>query len=210
LLALKRTRVKICGLTRDQDVDAVVAAGADAIGLNFYRPSSRFIEIETAERLCRRIPPFVTIVALFVNPERAEVERVLQRLPVQLLQFHGDEDEAFCASFGRPYLKAIRMRPGVDLLELRASFSSAQALLLDAFVEGYGGGGKTFDWSMVPAEIAGTVVLSGGLTTENVETAIRSLRPWAVDVSSGVEAARGIKDPERIEAFMAGVRNADV
>jgi len=207
---LKRTRVKICGLTRDQDVDAVVAAGADAIGLNFYRPSSRFIEIETAERLCRRIPPFVTIVALFVNPERAEVERVLQRLPVQLLQFHGDEDEAFCASFGRPYLKAIRMRPGVDLLELRASFSSAQALLLDAFVEGYGGGGKTFDWSMVPAEIAGTVVLSGGLTTENVETAIRSLRPWAVDVSSGVEAARGIKDPERIEAFMAGVRNADV
>ena len=207
---MKRTRVKICGLTRDQDVDAVVAAGADAIGLNFYRPSSRFIEIETAERLCRRIPPFVTIVALFVNPERAEVERVLQRLPVQLLQFHGDEDEAFCASFGRPYLKAIRMRPGVDLLELRASFSSAQALLLDAFVEGYGGGGKTFDWSMVPAEIAGTVVLSGGLTTENVETAIRSLRPWAVDVSSGVEAARGIKDPERIEAFMAGVRNADV
>ena len=129
---------------------------------------------------------------------------------MQLLQFHGDEDEAFCASFGWPYMKAIRMRPEVDLLELRVSFSSAQALLLDAFAEGYGGSGKTFDWSMIPQEIAGTVVLSGGLTTENVETAIRSLRPWAVDVSSGVEAARGIKDPERIEAFMAGVRNADV
>jgi phosphoribosylanthranilate isomerase len=210
LLALKRTRVKICGLTREQDVDAAVAAGADAIGLVFYRPSARFVEIEQAERLCRRVPPFVTIVALFVNPERAEVERVLEHLPVQLLQFHGDEDEAFCASFGRPYMKAIRMRPEVDLLELRVSFSSAQALLLDAFAEGYGGSGKTFDWSMIPQEIAGTVVLSGGLTTENVETAIRSLRPWAVDVSSGVEAARGIKDPERIEAFMAGVRNADV
>ena len=207
---MKRTRVKICGLTREQDVDAAVAAGADAIGLVFYRPSARFVEIEQAERLCRRVPPFVTIVALFVNPERAEVERVLEHLPVQLLQFHGDEDEAFCASFGRPYMKAIRMRPEVDLLELRVSFSSAQALLLDAFAEGYGGSGKTFDWSMIPQEIAGTVVLSGGLTTENVETAIRSLRPWAVDVSSGVEAARGIKDPERIEAFMAGVRNADV
>ena len=207
---MKRTRVKICGLTREQDVDAAVAAGADAIGLVFYRPSARFVEIEQAARLCRRVPPFVTIVALFVNPERAEVERVLEHLPVQLLQFHGDEDEAFCASFGRPYMKAIRMRPEVDLLELRVSFSSAQALLLDAFAEGYGGSGKTFDWSMIPQEIAGTVVLSGGLTTENVETAIRSLRPWAVDVSSGVEAARGIKDPERIEAFMAGVRNADV
>ncbi len=207
---MKRTRVKICGLTREEDVDAAVAAGADAMGFVFYKPSARAISLEQAERLCRRIPPFVTIVALFVNPERSEVEAVLERLPVQLLQFHGDEDAAFCGSFARPYLKAVRMRPGVDLLELRAAFSSARALLLDAFVEGYGGGGKTFDWLLVPQELAAEIVLSGGLTAENVTAAIRALRPWAVDVSSGVEAARGIKDPERIEAFMAGVRNADI
>ncbi len=207
---MKRTRVKICGLTRERDVDAAVDAGVDAIGLVFYPPSPRFVDLEQAEQLCRHVPPFVSIVALFVNPHQEEVERVIQRLPVQLLQFHGDECEQFCASFRVPYLKAIRMRPDTDLLELRAAFPSARALLLDAFVEGYGGGGKVFDWSLVPPDISRSVVLSGGLSAENVEQAIRTLRPVAVDVSSGVEVARGIKDPERIEAFMAGVRNADV
>jgi len=207
---LNRTRVKICGLTREQDVDAAVEAGADALGLVFYPPSPRFIDFDLAERLCRRVPPFVTIVGLFVNPAPAEVEQTLARLPIQLLQFHGDENASFCASFGRPYLKAIRMRAGVNLLESQISFSSAQALLLDAFVEGYGGGGKTFDWSLIPSTLDKPIVLSGGLSVENVEAAVRRVKPWAVDVSSGVEIARGIKDPERIARFMAGVRNADV
>jgi phosphoribosylanthranilate isomerase len=206
---MRRTRIKICGLTREQDVDAAVGEGVDAIGLVFYPASPRAVSIARAQALCRRIPPFVTIVGLFVNPSPHEVEEALERLPIGLLQFHGDEDEALCARFARPYLRAVRMKPGVDLLNYSASFPSAQALLVDAFVDGYGGGGQTFDWSLIPPGLPVPLILSGGLTPENVGDAIRQLRPWAVDVSSGVEAGKGIKDAERIARFIAGVRKAD-
>jgi len=204
-----RTRVKICGLTREQDVDAAVGAGADAIGFVFYPPSPRFVPLARAEQLSRRVAPFVSIVGLFVNPDPSDVRAALDAAPIHLLQFHGDEDEAFCRQFGRPYMKAVRMRPGVDLIHYAASFGSAQALLVDAFVEGYGGGGQTFDWSLIPAGLTRPLVLSGGLSPENVEGAIRQVRPAAVDVSSGVEVSKGIKDARRIAEFIAGVRNAD-
>jgi len=204
-----RTRVKICGLTREQDVDAVVGAGADAIGFVFYPPSPRFVSLARADQLSRRVAPFVSIVGLFVNPDPSDVRAALDAVPIHLLQFHGEEDEAFCRQFGRPYMKAVRMRPGVDLIHYAASFGSAQALLVDAFVEGYGGGGQTFDWSLIPAGLTRPLVLSGGLSPENVEGAIRQVRPAAVDVSSGVEASKGIKDARRIAEFIAGVRNAD-
>lgn len=206
---MRRTRIKICGLTREEDVDVAVAEGADAIGFVFYPPSPRAIDFGRAEALCRRIPPFVTTVGLFVNPEPGEVEEALARLPLGLLQFHGDEDEAFCSRFAHPYLRAVRMKPGVDLLNYSASFPSAGALLVDAFVDGYGGGGQTFDWSLIPPGLPAPLILSGGLTPENVGDAIRQLRPWAVDVSSGVEVGKGIKDAGRIARFIAGVRKAD-
>ena len=206
---MKRTRIKICGLTREQDVRAAVEAGADAIGFVFYAPSPRAISLSRAAELARQVPPFVTIVGLFVNPTRAELEAALARVPIHLLQFHGDEEPDFCSAAGRPYIKAVRMRAGVNLLEFDATFVSAQALLVDAYVEGYGGGGQTFDWSLIPQGLERPLILSGGLTPENVESAVRGLAPWAVDVSSGVESAKGIKDAERIARFVAGVRNAD-
>ena len=206
---MTRTRVKICGLTRERDVDAVVDAGADAIGFVFYPPSARFVTSERAAALSKRVAPFTSIVGLFVNPDPADVRAALDAVPIHLLQFHGDEDEAFCRQFGRPYLKAVRMRPGVDLIHYAALFASAQALLVDALVEGFGGGGQTFDWSLIPTGLTRPLVLSGGLSPENVEDAIRRVRPAAVDVSSGVEASKGIKDARRIAEFIAGVRNAD-
>lgn len=206
---MKRTRVKICGLTRLGDVAVAVEEGADAVGFVFYPPSPRYVTTEVAAPLARALPPFVTAVGLFVNPEPQEVRRVLAEVPLQLLQFHGDEDPAFCASFGLPFIKAVRMRPGVDLLHFAASFSDARGLLVDAFVEGYGGGGQTFDWSLIPQDLPCPLILSGGLSADNVTDAIRRIRPWAVDVSSGVESAKGIKDAQRIAGFMAGVRNAD-
>jgi phosphoribosylanthranilate isomerase len=204
-----RTRIKICGLTREADVDAAVAAGADALGFVFYPPSPRYVPLERAAALMARVSPFVSIVGLFVNAAPQAIEQALAHLPIQLLQFHGDEDRADCERFGRPYVKAVRMRPGVDLLECEASFSSARALLVDAFVEGYGGGGKAFDWNLVPQGLGKPLILSGGLDASNVAEAVRQVRPWAVDVSSGVEQARGLKDKARIEAFIAGVRDAD-
>lgn len=204
-----RTRIKICGLTREQDVEAAVAAGADALGFVFYPPSPRFVELDRAAALMARVPPFVTIVGLFVNAAPEVVGTALARLPIQLLQFHGDETEADCQRFHRPYLKAARMRPGFDLLNYAASFPGAAGLLLDAFVEGYGGGGEAFDWNLIPTGLGKPLVLSGGLNPANVEEAVARVRPWAVDVSSGVEAAKGIKDPAKISAFVAGVRSAD-
>lgn len=206
---MTRTRIKICGLTREEDVVAAVREGADAIGLVFYPPSPRHVSLDRALELCAHIPPFVTIVGLFVNPDPREVEAALVRLPIQLLQFHGDEDESFCTRFARPYMRAVRMKPGVDLLNYQASFPSARALLVDAFVDGYGGGGQTFDWSLIPPSLPAPLVLSGGLTPDNVGDAVSQVRPWAVDVSSGVESAKGIKDAERIARFIAGVRKAD-
>ena len=205
---MHRTRIKICGLTREEDVRAAVSAGADAIGFVFYPPSPRFVSFERAAELARLIPPFVTTVGLFVNAGRDYVENALDAVPLQVLQFHGDETEADCLGYGLPYIKAGRMRPGLDLLKYAASFPCAQGLLLDAFVEGYGGGGETFDWSLIPSGLPLPLILSGGLHAGNVAEAVRCVQPWAVDVSSGVEAAKGIKDADRITEFVAGVQNA--
>lgn len=207
---MSRTRIKICGLTREEDVDAALAAGADAIGFVFYPPSPRYVSPQRAAALAARVPAFVTRVGLFVNAAAEDVERVLATVPLELLQFHGDEDVAYCARFGRPWIKAARVRPGVDLLEYAVSFPGASGLLLDAFVEGYGGGGQTFDWGLIPAKLPLPLILSGGLHPGNVTEAVRAVRPWAVDVSSGVEAAKGIKDAKKIVEFIAGVRDADV
>jgi phosphoribosylanthranilate isomerase len=204
-----RTRIKICGLTRAEDVDSAVAAGADAIGLVFYRTSPRCVTIDHAVALAARVPPFVSRVALFVNEDAGSVFDVLARVPVELLQFHGDEDDAYCRQFHRPFIKAARVKPGDDLVTFAHAFPSASALLLDAYVEGYGGGGKPFDWTQVPPKLPLPVVLSGGLHAANVGTAIRAVTPWAVDVSSGVESAKGIKDALKIAAFVAAVKNAD-
>lgn len=206
---MSRTRVKICGLTRPEDVRAAVEAGADAVGLVFYPPSPRNVSFELAAELAALIPPYVTTVGLFVNAEEAHVRAALAAVPIQLLQFHGDETEADCARYGRPWVKAARVRPGVDLVEFSACHRSASGLLLDAFVEGYGGGGKVFDWSLIPERLDRPVILSGGLDPDNVGEAIRRVRPWAVDVSSGVESGKGIKSAALIAAFVAGVRNAD-
>lgn len=201
-------RIKICGLTRIDDLQQAVHAGADALGLVFYPPSPRFVDLQTAARLARAIPPFVSIVGLFVNADPAVVRATLAAVPIHLLQLHGDEDETYCRQFDRPYIKAARVRPGMDLVQYAAAFPSAQAILLDAFVDGYGGGGKVFDWSLVPPALDRPLIVSGGLDADNVGEAVRRLRPAAVDVSSGVEVGKGIKDAEKMRAFVAAVRAA--
>jgi phosphoribosylanthranilate isomerase len=204
-----RTRIKICGITRPLDGVAAARAGADAIGLVFYPPSPRFLNVERAREIRDALPPFVQAVALFVNPDAAQVAQVIGRVHPSLLQFHGEETPEFCAQFGLPYIKACRVGQGVDLLKYLRPFSAASGWLLDAHVEEYGGIGASFDWSLVPARLERPLVLSGGLTRENVGGAVRRLQPWAVDVSSGVESAKGIKDAAKIAAFIAEVRNAD-
>ncbi len=206
---MSRTRIKICGLTRAQDVRAAVDHGADAIGFVFYASSPRAVSIAQAAQLVALLPPFVASVGLFVNATEDDINCVLERVPLQLLQFHGDEAEADCARFGRPWIKAARMRAGVDLVEFASFHPGASGVLVDAFVEGYGGGGKTFDWSLIPQGFGRPLVLSGGLDADNVVDAVRRIRPWAVDVSSGVESDKGIKDTAKIAAFIAGVRDAD-
>jgi phosphoribosylanthranilate isomerase len=207
--AHQRTRIKICGLTCEADVDAAVAAGADALGFVLYPKSARAVSPERAAELARRLPPFVMPVLLLVNATPAAVAHAVQAVPQALLQFHGDESPAACDAAGRPYLRAARMSPGFDLLNFAAQFHSAQALLLDAHVEGYGGGGKAFDWSTVPPDVPAPVVLSGGLNPANVTDGIARVRPWAVDVSSGVEAAKGVKSAELMHRFCQAVRLAD-
>ena len=204
-----RTRIKICGLTREADVAAAVQAGADAIGLVFYDRSPRHVGIERATALASRLPAFVTPVGLFVNASASLIAAAVQAIPQLVLQFHGDETPADCAAPGRPFLRAARMAPGFDLLDFALRYPDAQALLLDAHVEGYGGGGKVFDWSLIPRNVPRPVVLSGGLHAGNVIDGILQVRPWAVDVSSGVEAAKGIKDAEAIRRFCEAVREAD-
>lgn len=212
-----RTRIKICGLTRPEDVAAAVEAGADAIGFVFYSPSPRCVSFERASELVALLPPFVTAVGLFVNPEPTFVAEALRLAPLQCLQFHGDESDAQCAALAAqggeacalPWIKAIRMRPGVDLLKSSASHPGARGLLVDAFVEGYGGAGRTFDWALLPERFGRPLLLSGGLAVANVGEAVRRVRPWAVDVSSGVESAKGIKDAAKMAAFIEQVRDAD-
>ncbi len=205
------TRVKICGITRVEDARSAAHSGADAIGLVFYDKSPRHVSFAQAKQLAAALPPFVTVVGLFVNPAEAQVREVLSHVPLDLLQFHGDETPEFCAQFDQPYLKAIRVKAGVDLLQCAARFHSAQGLLLDAHVEGIAGGtGATFDWTLIPQKLPLPVILSGGLGPENVAAAIKQVRPYAVDVSSGVEATKGIKDAAKIAAFINEVKSIDL
>lgn len=205
------TRIKICGLTREQDIHAVAGHGADALGLVFYDKSPRHVSVLQAAGLARAVPPFVTVVGLFVNPTVDYVREVLAKVPLDVLQFHGEETPEFCASFGKPYLKAIRVKAGVDLVECAARYAGAQGLLLDAYVEGtQGGTGASFDWALIPRNLPLPVILSGGLHAGNVAEAIRQVQPYAVDVSSGVEAAKGIKDAAKVAAFIKEVKNVDL
>jgi phosphoribosylanthranilate isomerase len=205
------TRIKICGLTRAEDALAACGGGADAVGLVFYEASPRRVSLAQAAQIASALPPFVTIVGLFVDAEEAFVRQVLAEVPLCLLQFHGDEAPEYCAQFSRPYVKAIRVKEGVDLLQSASVFQAAKGLLLDAHVEGIPGGtGTSFDWSIIPSDLPLPVILSGGLNVDNVGAAIESVRPYAVDVSSGVEASRGIKDVEKITAFINQVRQIDV
>lgn len=202
-------RVKICGITRLQDLHAACSAGADAVGFVFYEKSPRHVTAAAAAEQVRALPPFVQSVGLFVNADPAFVEQVLQTVPLDLLQFHGDETPADCMRFGRPYIKAVRVNGDTDLLKCAADFDTARGLLFDAFVPGVPGGtGERFDWSLIPPELSRPVILSGGLTPDNVAEAVRRVRPWAVDVSSGVEISKGIKDARRIAQFIAKAKEA--
>lgn len=204
------TRIKICGITRDADADAVVAAGADALGLNFAAESPRCVTTAAARRIAERVAGSVTRVGLFVDPAPDEVRRVLDVVPLDVLQFHGDEPAALCASFGLPWMKALRVREPLDMTVLESRFADACCLLLDAFVPGQAGGtGRRFDWSLWPEHSSLPLVLAGGLTPDNVGEAVARLAPWGVDVSGGVEGPRkGEKDPQRIEAFVREVKRA--
>ncbi|MFZ1575334.1 MAG: phosphoribosylanthranilate isomerase [Chromatiaceae bacterium] len=205
-----RTRVKICGLTCEVDLRAAAELGADAIGLVFHAPSPRAVGIEEAGALCACLPPFVTRVGLFVDAEPERVRATLERVALDLLQFHGEEPPEYCAAFGRPWIKAIRMRPDADPRALRQRYAAAAGLLLDAYDPVRAGGtGQCFDWDLVPADLAPHIVLAGGLDPGNVAEAIRRVRPYAVDVSGGVEAGKGIKDRQKMAAFMKGVNDGD-
>lgn len=207
---MARTRVKICGLTRPEDLEAAVGAGADAIGLVFHPASSRAVTVDQAARLCALLPPFVAAVGLFVDAPVPQIHAVLDRVPLDLLQFHGEEPPGLCAGFGRRWIKAIRMRPGLDLAAQARTYRGAAGLLLDAFDPVLvGGTGRTFDWGRVPGDLDLPIVLAGGLRPDNVAEAIRRVQPFAVDVSGGVESAKGIKDAAKILAFMQGVRDGD-
>ncbi|MFN3544457.1 MAG: phosphoribosylanthranilate isomerase [Thiobacillus sp.] len=202
-------RVKICGITRIEDLRAACAAGADALGFVFYEKSPRHVSAEAAAVLLRELPPFVQSVGLFVNADPDFIRAVLRVAPLDLLQFHGDEAPADCVGYGRPYLKAIRVNRDTDLLKCAADFETAQGLLLDAFVPGVPGGtGERFDWGLIPPTLPKPFVLSGGLDPGNVAAAVRTVRPWAVDVSSGVEASKGIKDAQKIAQFIANAKEA--
>ena len=200
-------RVKICGITRVDDALHAVQSGADALGLVFYEGSPRHVSVQDAAAIAATLPPFVCCVGLFVNAPAGLVESILRQVPLDMLQFHGDETAAYCSAFGKPYLKAVRVHASTDLLKCAADFSGARGMLLDAYVPGVAGGtGETFDWRLIPESLPLPVVLSGGLTAGNVADAIRRIRPWAVDVSSGVESAKGIKDPDMVAQFIANAK----
>tara|TARA_Y100000780_G_C13649276_1_gene403829 strand:+ start:304 stop:918 length:615 start_codon:yes stop_codon:yes gene_type:complete len=201
------TRIKICGITREQDALAAAAAGADAIGLVFYAPSPRAVDARQAARIVAALPPFVTTVGLFVDAEPDAVRAVLAEVPLDVLQFHGEESDEYCRQFARPYLKAVRVRSADQLQDVAAQWPGASGILLDSYKPGVPGGtGEVFDWRLVPRERGWNLVLAGGLTAANVRQAIDEMQPWAVDVSGGVEAAKGIKDLEKINAFVQEVK----
>ncbi|MCW8944291.1 MAG: phosphoribosylanthranilate isomerase [Sedimenticola sp.] len=205
-----RTRVKICGITRTEDAIAAVNAGADAIGLVFYPPSPRAVTLSQAVQLVQGLPAFVSVVGLFVNPSADELSEVLSNVHLDLIQFHGDETVSECEAPGRPYIKAVRMKPGVDLFDIEKQFTTASGLLLDSYQKGIPGGtGETFEWERIPASLRDRIILAGGLSPHNVKQAIRQIRPYAVDVSGGVEQSKGVKDQEKMLAFMRGVESAD-
>ena len=213
-----RTRIKFCGMTREEDIDRALALRVDALGFIFHRPSARYVSPERAAELVARVPASVATVGLFVDATNDEITGVLERVPLSLLQFHGDETPTTCKAFSRLYIKAARVSADLDLLEFADAYRDAAALLLDSHTAGYGGSGKVFDWSLVPHELIGRVigpagvrrvVLSGGLNAQNVADAIARVRPYAVDVSSGIEHAKGIKDPDAMRRFVAAVRSAD-
>jgi phosphoribosylanthranilate isomerase len=206
---LTAVRVKICGITRVEDALAAAAAGADAIGLVFYAKSPRAVDIEQAREILAALPPFVTAVGLFVDAERSELERILASVPLDLLQFHGDESVQQCEAFGRPYIKALRVKAGDDIAAQVARYPSAQGILLDAYVEGVPGGtGEAFDWSLIPQTLSKPLILAGGLRPDNVAEAVSRVRPYAVDVSGGVEASKGVKDVEKVDAFIRAARGS--
>jgi len=204
-----RTRIKICGITRPEDGLAVAEAGGDAVGLVFYEPSPRNVTIEQAQAVVAALPPFVTVVGLFVNATDDEIREVLDEVPLGLLQFHGDEPAGLCGGYGLPYIKALRMAPGLDVAATAALYRDAQGILLDAYQPGVAGGtGEVFDWQAVPEGLKKPIILAGGLTPDNVGEGITQVHPYAVDVSGGVEAAKGIKDINKISAFVDAVRSA--
>ncbi len=205
------TAVKICGITRADDALHAARSGAHAIGLVFHPASPRCVSVATARAVISALPPFVSVIGLFVDATADAVNTILAAVRLSALQFHGDEAEAYCRQFQLPYIKAVRVRPETDLLQCASAYSSAQGLLLDSFDPNqHGGSGVSFDWALIPNELTRSVILAGGLTPENVEQAIRRVRPWAVDVSSGVEQSKGVKDADKVSAFIRGARNADV
>lgn len=205
-----RTRIKICGITRPADALAAAAAGVDAIGLVFYAPSPRYIDPAQAADIVACLPPFITTVGLFVDAPTTEIQQIIHTVGLDLVQLHGQESAAACAAVGHPWIRAIRMQPGLDLIHNAREFAAARALLLDAYRPGVPGGtGTAFDWSRIPAESADKIILAGGLAPDNVAQAVRQVRPYAVDVSGGVESAPGIKDPAKIIDFVAQVRRGE-
>ncbi|WP_411384081.1 phosphoribosylanthranilate isomerase [Pseudomonas sp. L7] len=206
---MSNVRTKICGITRIEDALAAVEAGADAIGFVFYAKSPRAVDVRQARAIIEQLPPFVTTVGLFVNASRCELNEILEVVPLDLLQFHGDETPADCEGYHRPWIKALRVRPGDDLEAACRQYAGARGILLDTYVAGVPGGtGEAFDWSLVPKRLSKPIILAGGLSADNVDQAIAQVRPYAVDVSGGVEQAKGIKDASKIEAFMRAVRAA--
>jgi len=205
-----RTRVKICGITRVDDALDVVSSGADAIGLVFYEPSPRNVSVERAKEIAAAVPAFVTVVALFVDPSEEQVQQVLNHVRIDLIQFHGDEDNDFCSRFQRPFIKAIRVRQASDVVASCLRFPNAVGILLDSYKPGIPGGtGETFDWSLIPTQANKPLILAGGLNADNIAGAIDDVQPFAVDVSGGVEASKGIKDPEKVKAFLNEVYSVD-
>jgi phosphoribosylanthranilate isomerase len=211
MIKTHRTRVKICGITCVEDALNAVNAGADAIGLVFYAQSPRAVSIEQAREIVSLIPPFVSVVGLFVNATIDEINSILSQVRLDILQYHGDETPDDCMQINLPYYKAIRVKPDTNLIQCALDFNSAKALLLDTYTElAFGGTGQTFNWKLIPEELSKPIILAGGLTADNVGQAIKQVKPYAVDVSGGVEISKGIKDAEKISAFMQGVRNASI